>query len=298
MLGFELTMSVYENLSLLAHLPLPLGVGEQLATVSASVEQVVAVGEKKLQLLHVDLTFEFVFFVFDVVQGLDINFVCQALDQGAVHAVHVDWEQQYVLQVLPHKHETLLNQGRHLKEVRRYEDRDGVFDVELWLETVQILHQPVEYRDVAVDRDVDIIERLLLREVLLKVFHVVQEQILVALEILGLLFCLIAHVDQHSVGSSCLRRHCSASGWRSLGLVQGRGWFCSGGDALTLGVEQGAEVAPSELLCKGCILRNAAHFLPVTCRAGSIFEHLILLVEVHLVTGLVVSAFVVGADVV
>ena len=45
-------------------------------------------------------------------------------------------------------------------------------------------------------------------------------------------------------------------------------------------------------------MRNAAHFLPVACRAGSIFEHLILLVEVHLVTGLVVSAFVVGADVV
>ena len=90
MLGFELAMCVYENLSLLTYLPLPLGVCEKLAAVSTSVEQVVAICKQQLELFHVYLTLKFVFFVFDVIQGLDVDFVCQTLYQGAIHAVHVD----------------------------------------------------------------------------------------------------------------------------------------------------------------------------------------------------------------
>ena len=59
---------------------------------------------------------------------------------------------------------------------------------------MHILHQPVKDRDVAVHRDVNVVESLLVRQVLLKVLHRGQKQVFVASEVLGSLLCLIAHV--------------------------------------------------------------------------------------------------------
>lgn len=72
---------------------------------------------------------------------------------------------------------------------------------------MDILHEPVENGDIAVDRDVDIVERLLIAEILLKVLHRRQEQRLIAPEILRALLRLVTHVDQHLVLHCCTRCH-------------------------------------------------------------------------------------------
>ena len=64
---------------------------------------------------------------------------------------------------------------------------------------MDIFHEPIEDTDVTVDGDVDIVKSLLIGQVLLEVFHVVQKQSLVAFEILGGLLVFIADVDDHHV---------------------------------------------------------------------------------------------------
>ena len=58
-------------------------------------------------------------------------------------------------------------------------------------------HQPVEYVDVAVHRDVDVLQTLRVAEVFLEVLHVGDQQILVALEVLVHLLVLVADVDDY-----------------------------------------------------------------------------------------------------
>ena len=70
---------------------------------------------------------------------------------------------------------------------------------------MHILHQPVEDRDVAVHRDIDIIEGLLVGQVLLKVLHRREKQRLVATEVLCALFRLVTDVDQHLVLKACAK---------------------------------------------------------------------------------------------
>ena len=64
---------------------------------------------------------------------------------------------------------------------------------------MQVFHQPVEDCDVAVDGNVYIVESLLLREILLKVFHVSEEESFIAFEVLCLLLGLVAHMNQDLV---------------------------------------------------------------------------------------------------
>ena len=61
------------------------------------------------------------------------------------------------------------------------------------------LHQPVKDGDVTVDRDVYVVERLLIGQVLLEVLHAGQEQSLLTAEVLRLLLRLVTDVNQHLV---------------------------------------------------------------------------------------------------
>ena len=64
---------------------------------------------------------------------------------------------------------------------------------------MDVFHEPIEDGDVTVDRDVDIVERLLVTQVLLKVLHRGQKERFVTSEVLGPLFCLVANMDQHLI---------------------------------------------------------------------------------------------------
>lgn len=64
---------------------------------------------------------------------------------------------------------------------------------------MHVLHQPVEDADVAVHRDVDVIESLLVAQVLFKVLHGRQQERFVTSEVLGALFGFITDMDQYLV---------------------------------------------------------------------------------------------------
>jgi len=71
-----------------------------------------------------------------------------------------------------------------LQEVTGDEDGDSVLDLDLWLFAVDVSHQPVKDVDVAVHADIDVVGTLGVREILLEVFHVRDEQLFVAFEVL------------------------------------------------------------------------------------------------------------------
>jgi hypothetical protein len=64
---------------------------------------------------------------------------------------------------------------------------------------VYVPHQPVKNDNIAVNRNVDLIETLLLCQIFVKILHVLQQEIPIALEILSDLLVLIAHVNQNLV---------------------------------------------------------------------------------------------------
>ena len=64
---------------------------------------------------------------------------------------------------------------------------------------MDVLHEPVKDRDVAVDWDVNVVQGLLVREVLLEVLHAAKKESFVAAEVLRLFLCLVAHMDQNLV---------------------------------------------------------------------------------------------------
>lgn len=63
-------------------------------------------------------------------------------------------------------------------------------------------HQPIEDADVAVHTDVNVIQALRVTEILLKVFHVGDQQVFVALEVFVHLFVFIADMNYYL---SCCR---------------------------------------------------------------------------------------------
>jgi VanZ family protein len=77
---------------------------------------------------------------------------------------------------------------------------------------VGVAHEPVEYVDVAVDTDVDVVQVLRVSQVLLKVLHALEEEPSLALEVFVYFLVLVAHVDHYlilgigkgSSGASCL----------------------------------------------------------------------------------------------
>ena len=77
---------------------------------------------------------------------------------------------------------------------------------------MEVLHEPVKDRDVAVYGYVDVVQSLLLREILLEVLHVVEKESFVTFEVLRLLLGLIAHMDQDLV-TGC--RGVSSVNWGS-----------------------------------------------------------------------------------
>ena len=123
----------------------------------------------------------------------------QLLHEVAVQAVHVDWQPYYLVNVHGHEAHTVLHEVRHLKEVGGYQDGDGILDLQLRVLLVDVAHQPVEDVDVAVHRNVYVLEVLVVREVLLEVLHVRHEDGPVALEVLIPLLGLIAHMDDDLV---------------------------------------------------------------------------------------------------
>jgi len=110
-----------------------------------------------------------------------------------------------------------------LQELAGDEDGDGCLDIHLRLQPVDELHQPVEDRYVAVHRDVDVVEGLLVTQVLLKVLHCREKKVLVASEVLSSLLGLIANVDENLIFGR-------GSRWLPLALVGcGKGGLDLGG---------------------------------------------------------------------
>ncbi len=64
---------------------------------------------------------------------------------------------------------------------------------------MNVSHQPVENVDVTVDRDIDVLDVFVVREILLEVFHVRDKYGSVALEILIPLFPLVATMNNDLV---------------------------------------------------------------------------------------------------
>jgi len=195
----QLAVRVYENLTLVTKLPAPLICSEEGPAVGTSLQHVLLVLKQNFELLHENLALQLVFFVHQVLQHFDFHFSSEALHETRVHAVHVDRQLQDLLQVLASVVETLIDKSRHLKEVAGDEDRDSGLDFHRRLETVHVFHEPVENLDVAVDGDVDVVERLLVRQILLEVLHRRKQKRLVTAEVLSLFFRLVTHVNQHLV---------------------------------------------------------------------------------------------------
>ena len=153
-------MSIYLDLSICTLLPLALATCKQLVAVSTPVQKLVTILEQYLQFLHIQLALEFVLLILEALQSFNADLGRQSLDQGTIHTVHVDWQVDDLLEVVRHETETLLDQWCHLQEVRRYQDGDRVLDLQLWLQRVHILHQPVKDGDVTVNRDIDVFQGL------------------------------------------------------------------------------------------------------------------------------------------
>jgi len=133
---------------------------------------VIALLGQFFQFLHVYFGGELVFSVFEVDEFLDGDSLGDFLDEVGVEAVHVDGQPHHVRDVRLDELHALLHQLLHPQEVRTYQYGDHILQVELGLVVVlQVLHEPLEDLDVAVDGDVDVVQRLRVLQVLLKVLH-------------------------------------------------------------------------------------------------------------------------------
>ena len=82
-------------------------------------------------------------------------------DEVGVEAVHVDGQAHHVGDVQLDELHALLHQLLHPQEVRTYQYRNHILQVELgFVVVLQVLHEPLEDLDVAVHRDVDVVQRL------------------------------------------------------------------------------------------------------------------------------------------
>ena len=106
------------------------------------------------------------------------------------------------MEVCCHKADALLNEDPHLEEVRGYQYGDGVLSIKLRLLAMNVAHQPVEYADVAMDTDVDVLNVLALREVLLEILHISDEDSSVTLEVLVPLLVLVADVNDDLIAGN------------------------------------------------------------------------------------------------
>jgi len=140
--------------------------------------------KKVLQLLHEQLALELVLLVVQVVELPERELACEPLLEGTVHAIHIDGQLDDLANLAGHVVERFLDKALHLQEVTGDEDGDSVLDLDLWLFAVDVSHQPVKDVDVAVHADIDVVGTLGVREILLEVFHVRDEQLFVAFEVL------------------------------------------------------------------------------------------------------------------
>lgn len=69
---------------------------------------------------------------------------------------------------------TTLDQKVDLEEVGTDQDADGVFYVQNWVLGMNVFHQPVKYLDVAVHRNVNFVEVLLVCQIFFEVLHVLE----------------------------------------------------------------------------------------------------------------------------
>ena len=64
---------------------------------------------------------------------------------------------------------------------------------------MHVFHEPVKDRNVTVDRNVNVIQRLLITEVLLEILHGLEQECLIASKVLCAFFGLITDMNQHLV---------------------------------------------------------------------------------------------------
>ena len=227
-------VEVDEYLGFGAHHPLPLCLSKQGVAVYAPVEHALLILEHQLELLHEQLALQLVLLVLHAIQVLDLYVLGQLLHEVAVQAVHVYGQPDDLMYVDGDEAHTVLHQVRHLEEVRGDQDGDGILDLQLRILLVDVAHQPVEDVDVAVHRDVYVLQILVIREVLLEILHIRHKDRPVALEVLIPLLGLITHMDDDLIARVA---DGDASGGHSGG----------GAD----GPEEVRGISP-KLLCVGC----------------------------------------------
>lgn len=74
----------------------------------------------------------------------------QAFYESRIHAVHINWQLDDVLQMSTNIIEALRNERCHLQELGRNENANRIFYLNGWRLTVHVLHEPVKDSDVAV----------------------------------------------------------------------------------------------------------------------------------------------------
>ena len=134
---------------------------------------------------------------------------------------------------------------------------------------MDVLHQPVEDGDIAVDGDVNVVERFLVTQVLLKVLHAVEQQCAVTAEVLRGLLAFIAHVNENLVLCSNLGTCRSCIGCRPIERL------------LCHSAQIGRNIASSDCRCdlvRVLIVGKRRDFLPVAGQTSIILRVYDLLV--------------------
>lgn len=120
-------------------------------------EHALLVLKHDLQLLHEELALQFVLLILQVVEIIDLDVLGQLFHEVAIQAVHIDRQPNDLMNVDCDEPHTVLNQVRHLEEIGRYQDGDGILDLQLRVLLVDVAHQPVEDVDIAVHGDIYIL---------------------------------------------------------------------------------------------------------------------------------------------
>ena len=81
----------------------------------------------------------------------------------------------------------------------------GLGQGEAALSQLEVAHQPLEYFDVTVHRNIDVVHRCCVCQVLLEVLHVLDQQVFVACEVFVYLAVLVKNVNHD--GLSLGREH-------------------------------------------------------------------------------------------
>jgi hypothetical protein len=97
---------------------------------------------------------------------------------------------------------TTLDKKGDLEEVGTDKNAYGVFYVQNGVLCMNVFHEPVKYLDVAVHRNVNFVKVFLVCQIFFEVLHVLEQQIAIAFEILGLLFSLVTNMDDHIVAAA------------------------------------------------------------------------------------------------